>query len=65
MHEYMPDVSTMQKVIANETLVASAITTSLLIMVAIEVGEVDIITIYIIVVIISWCLRLPRILVLI
>ena len=61
----MPDMPTMQKVIANETLVASATTTSLLIMVTVQVEDVDIITIYIIVVIISWCLRLFGILVLI
>jgi hypothetical protein len=54
----MPNVPTKQKIIANETLVASATTTSLLIVVAVLVRDVGVVAIHSIVVILSGCLRL-------
>jgi hypothetical protein len=59
----MPAMETMQKVIAKETLVASVTTTSLLIVVAVQVRDVAMVTV--ILIIIHWCFELLEILVLV
>jgi hypothetical protein len=56
-------MATMQKVIAKETLVASVTTTSLLVVVAVQVRDVAMATV--ILIIICWCFRLFGILVLV
>jgi hypothetical protein len=56
-------MSTMQKVIAKETLVASVTTTSLLVVVAVQVQDVAMATVVFI--IICWCFGLLGILILV